>query len=189
MITLNQYIENLKTVMTTIQSNEEFAKTWQASVDLIVSTVKTGNTVFIAGNGGSAADAQHIAAEFVGRFKKERQSYPAIALTTDTSALTAIGNDYGFNRVFSRQLEGLGRAGDLLIVISTSGNSQNLIEACAQARLQKMHTIGLLGNDGGLIKSEVDVSVVAPSTVTSHIQEVHQQIYHMWCVNVDEIHG
>lgn len=176
-------------IMIRLQGDTEFQTAWQKSVDLIVSTVKNGNTVFIAGNGGSAADAQHIAAEFVGRFKKERRSYPAIALTTDTSALTAIGNDYGFVRVFSRQLEGLGREGDLFIAISTSGNSVNLVHACAEARKQKMNIIGLLGNDGGLIKEFVDVALVIPTTITSHIQEIHQQIYHSWCLAVDDIHG
>lgn len=187
MTTLTQYMGELMKTMITVQGDAEFQKAWQASVDLIVSTVQKGNTVFIAGNGGSAADAQHIAAEFVGRFKKERRSYPAVALTTDTSALTAIGNDYGFVRVFSRQLEGLGREGDLFIAISTSGNSVNLVHACAEARKQKMSIIGLLGNDGGLIKEFVDVAVVIPTSVTSHIQEMHMQVYHSWCVAVDDI--
>ncbi len=176
-------------IMITVQGDTQFQTEWQKSIDLIVSTVKNGNTVFIAGNGGSAADAQHIAAEFVGRFKKERRSYPAIALTTDTSALTSIGNDYGFVRVFSRQLEGLGREGDLFIPISTSGNSVNLVHACTEARKQKMNTIGLLGRDGGLIKEFVDVALIVPGDVTSHIQEIHQQIYHSWCVAVDDLHG
>jgi D-sedoheptulose 7-phosphate isomerase len=187
MKTLNHYMGELMQTMITVQGDGDFAQAWQASVDLIVATVQKGNTVFIAGNGGSAADAQHIAAEFVGRFKKERRSYPAIALTTDTSALTAIGNDYGFVRVFSRQLEGLGGPEDLFIAISTSGNSVNLVHACAEARKQKMNIIGLLGNDGGLIKEFVDVALVVPTTVTSHIQEIHQQIYHSWCVAVDDI--
>ncbi len=150
--------------MITVQGDADFQTAWQKSIDLIVATVKKGNTVFIAGNGGSAADAQHIAAEFVGRFKKERRSYPAIALTT-----------------------GLGREGDLFIAISTSGNSVNLVHACAEARKQKMNIIGLLGNDGGLIKEFVDVALVVPSSVTSHIQEMHMQLYHSWCVAVDEI--
>ncbi len=189
MITLTQYMGKLMQTMITVQGDTAFAREWQASVDLILATVKNGKTVFIAGNGGSAADAQHIAAEFVGRFKKERRSYPAIALTTDTSALTSISNDYGFVRVFSRQLEGLGREGDLFIAITTSGNSVNIVHACSEARKQNMKIIGLLGNDGGLVKEFVDVALVVPSTVTSHIQEIHQQIYHSWCVAVDELHG
>ncbi len=188
MTTLNQYMAELLQVMIAMLSDTDIAHKWQTSTDLIVSTVKNGNTVFIAGNGGSAADAQHIAAEFVGRFKKERRSYPAIALTTDTSALTAIGNDYGFVKVFSRQLEGLGREGDLFIAISTSGNSVNLIHACTTARTQKMKTIGLLGCEGGLLKDFVDVSVIVPTKTTSHVQEIHQQIYHTWCLAVDDIH-
>ena len=188
MTTLNQYMAELLHVMVAMLSDIDMSQAWQTSTDLIVSTVKNGNTVFIAGNGGSAADAQHIAAEFVGRFKKERRSYPSIALTTDTSALTAIGNDYGFVKVFSRQLEGLGREGDLFIAISTSGNSVNLIHACTTARAQKMKTIGLLGCEGGLLKDFVDVSVIVPTNITSHVQEIHQQIYHTWCLAVDDIH-
>jgi D-sedoheptulose 7-phosphate isomerase len=187
MTKLTQYMGELMQTMISVQGDDEFQTAWQKSIDLIVSTVKNGNTVFIAGNGGSAADAQHIAAEFVGRFLKERRSYPAIALTTDTSALTAIGNDYGFVRVFSRQLEGLGREGDLFIPISTSGNSVNLVHACAEARKQKMNIIGLLGRDGGLLKEFVDVALIVPTEITSHIQEIHQQIYHSWCLAVDDI--
>jgi D-sedoheptulose 7-phosphate isomerase len=187
MTKLTQYMGDLMKTMITVQGDADFQAAWQKSIDMIVETVKNGNTVFIAGNGGSAADAQHIAAEFVGRFLKERRSYPAIALTTDTSALTAIGNDYGFVRVFSRQLEGLGREGDLFIAISTSGNSVNLVHACAEARKQKMNIIGLLGRDGGLLKEFVDVALVVPCEVTSHVQEMHMQIYHSWCLAVDDI--
>lgn len=187
MMNINQYMGELMQVMITAQGDTVFGAAWQNSTDLIVTTIKNGNTVFIAGNGGSAADAQHLAAEFVGRFVKERRSYPAIALTTDTSALTSIGNDYGFVKVFSRQLEGLGRSGDLFIALSTSGNSVNLVHACTEARKQKMTTIGLLGKDGGLIKEFVDIAVIVPNTTTAHVQEIHQQIYHTWCAAIDAI--
>ena len=151
----------------------------------LTATIASGNKILICGNGGSAADAQHFAAELVGRFEKERASYPALALTTDSSALTAIGNDYGFDQVFSRQVEALGRPGDLLIGISTSGNSPNVIRAVASARELGVRTLGLLGRDGGRLLSLMDDALVGPSTVTARIQEIHQMIYHFWCEALD----
>lgn len=144
-----------------------------------------GCRVMICGNGGSAADAQHFAAELSGRYVKERRPLAGIALTTDTSALTAIGNDYGFDQVFSRQVEALGRPGDLLVGISTSGNSANIIRAVASAKAQGMKTLGLLGKDGGTLKDLVDEALVVPSTVTARVQEIHQMIYHFWCEVID----
>jgi len=158
----------------------------EAVCTLIFNSMKNSGTLFLAGNGGSAADAQHIAAEFTGRFLKERKSLPAIALTTDTSALTAIGNDYGFNRIFSRQLEGLGKPGDVLFVISTSGNSVNLIEATNQAADMGIKTIGLLGKDGGKLKDMVDLAIIVPSDITARIQEMHILIGHIICEYIDE---
>jgi len=152
----------------------------------LTATLESGNKILICGNGGSAADAQHFAAELVGRFEKERASYPALALTTDSSALTAIGNDYGFERVFSRQVEGLGRKGDMLIVISTSGNSRNIHEAVRKAASVGMQTIGLLGRDGGSIKDDVDCPVIVPNARTARIQEAHSFILHFWACCVDE---
>jgi len=147
--------------------------------------LKRGCRILVCGNGGSAADAQHFAAELSGRYVKERRALAGIALTTDTSALTAIGNDYGFDQVFSRQVEALGRPGDLLVGISTSGNSPNVIRAVEAAQTQGMKTLGLLGRDGGKLKALCDEALVVPSPVTARIQEVHQMIYHFWCEVID----
>jgi len=152
----------------------------------LTATLESGKKILICGNGGSAADAQHFAAELVGRFERERASYPAIALTTDSSALTAIGNDYGFERVFSRQIEGLGQKGDMLIAISTSGNSPNIHEAVRKAASMGIRTIGLLGRNGGSIKGDVDFPVIVPHSRTARIQEVHSFILHFWACCVDE---
>jgi D-sedoheptulose 7-phosphate isomerase len=147
--------------------------------------LRRGCRILVCGNGGSAADAQHLAAELSGRYLKERRALAGIALTTDTSALTAIGNDYGFDQVFSRQVEALGRPGDLLIGISTSGNSPNVIRAVESAKELGMRTLGLLGRDGGRLKVLVDDALVVPSPVTARIQEVHQMVYHFWCEALD----
>jgi D-sedoheptulose 7-phosphate isomerase len=147
--------------------------------------LKRGCRILVCGNGGSAADAQHFAAELSGRYVKERRALAGIALTVDSSALTAIGNDYGFDRVFSRQVEALGRPGDLLVGISTSGNSPNVIHAVAAARELGMRTLGLLGRDGGQLKGLVDDALVVPSAVTARIQEIHMMTYHFWCEAID----
>ena len=144
----------------------------------LLKTFKAGKKILFCGNGGSAADSQHIAAEFIGRFKKERRSLPAIALTTDTSALTALGNDYGYESVFARQVEGLGQAGDVLIAISTSGNSKNVLEAVKQAKRQQMTTFAFTGKKGGALKKTVDHCYHAQSDHTSHIQEMHITALH-----------
>ena len=147
--------------------------------------LKRGCRILICGNGGSAADAQHFAAELTGRYVKERRALAGIALTVDTSALTAIGNDYGFDRAFSRQVEALGRPGDLLVGISTSGNSPNVILAVEAAKDLGLRTLGLLGRDGGKLKSLVDDALVVPSQVTARIQEIHMMTYHFWCEAID----
>lgn len=139
----------------------------------ILRTLRSGGKILLCGNGGSAADCQHIAAEFVGRFKRERRSLPAIALTTDTSILTAVGNDYGFDRIFSRQVEGLGARGDILIALSTSGNSINILEAVQSARRLEMATVGLTGLEGGRLAQEVDFCFSAQTGHTPQIQEIH----------------
>ena len=141
----------------------------------------------ICGNGGSAADAQHIAAEFTGRFLKERIPLPALALSTDTSALTAIGNDYGFEKVYSRQLEALFNPGDLLIAISTSGNSKNIIEAVKTNNKLGGETICLLGNDGGKLNKICSNSIIIKSDVTARIQEAHILIGHIFCNSIDNL--
>jgi D-sedoheptulose 7-phosphate isomerase len=153
--------------------------------DEIVAAFQNGNKVLFCGNGGSAADAQHIAAEFTGRFVKERKALAAIALTTDTSALTAIGNDYGFDKIFERQVEALASPGDILIGISTSGNSNNVINAFKKASEIGCITIGLTGNDGGIMSEICRTNIVIPSLITARIQEMHILIGHIFCSYVD----
>ncbi len=147
-----------------------------------------GGQIYICGNGGSAADSQHFAAELAGRFERERRGLSVIALTTDTSALTSIGNDYGFEHIFRRQLEALARPGELLIAISTSGNSPNIIKAVEFAREHNIQTVGLLGRDGGRLASLVDVPLTIPAENTARIQEAHIVILHMLCEAVESGH-
>jgi len=148
---------------------------------LIIEAYRSGKKAVLFGNGGSAADAQHIAAELAGKYYMDRKPLPAEALTVNTSTLTAIGNDYGFEQVFARQLEGLGNPGDIAIGISTSGNSPNVIEGIRAAKRKGMITIGLTGADGGQLKNEVDYCICVPSQDTPRIQEVHILIGHIWC--------
>ena len=152
---------------------------------LITMCLRAGGKLLFFGNGGSAADAQHLAAEFVGRFVRERAGLPAIALTTDSSILTAVGNDYGFDQIFARQIQALGRPGDVAIAISTSGNSLNVLEGVKEARKRKLKTIGLTGKDGGLLAQQTDVAIMVPSTSTAKIQECHIAIGHLFCELVD----
>jgi D-sedoheptulose 7-phosphate isomerase len=146
-----------------------------------VALYKNGKKTLLAGNGGSAADAQHIAAELVGRYGFDRPSIPSIALTTDTSNLTAIGNDYGYDKVFSRQMEGMGSEGDLFIGISTSGNSVNIINAITAAKAKGVKTVALVGRDGGEMARIADIAIIVPSNDTPRIQESHILIGHMIC--------
>jgi len=154
---------------------------------LLVAALKRGHKVLVCGNGGSAADSQHFAAELVGRYKGERKALPAIALTTDTSALTSIGNDYGFEAIFSRQVEALGTKGDVLVAITTSGASKNVLAALAAARKKKMHVVVLTGAKGSALRRKVDVAVVVPSKETARIQEIHEIVYHTWCEYIDSV--
>ena len=156
------------------------------AADRLIGCLKSGGKILICGNGGSAADAQHIAAELVGRFRRERGALPAIALTTDTSILTALANDYSFEEVFRRQVEALGRPGDLLLAISTSGNSPNLVRAVQEARAAGMKTFALLGKDGGKLAGAVDLALVVPASETARIQEGQAVIYHILCDLVEE---
>ncbi|CAM2008246.1 D-sedoheptulose-7-phosphate isomerase [Acanthopleuribacter pedis] len=156
---------------------------------LLWKRLEQGHKILVAGNGGSAADAQHFAAELVGRYLVERRSLPAIALTTDTSILTAVGNDYGYDQVFSRQLEGLGREGDVFIGISTSGNSENLVRAMNSAKKIGVTNVALVGKGGGRMKPLADVALVVPSDHTPRIQEGQQWIWHTWCDLIDQFHG
>jgi D-sedoheptulose 7-phosphate isomerase len=158
----------------------------EAACGMMVSVLKDGKKVLIAGNGGSAADAQHIAAELSGRFVKERKALPGIALTVDTSALTAIANDYGYHHVFSRQVEALAQPGDLFIGISTSGNSQGILNAFNTAHSVGCKTLGLSGRDGGKMNGKCDLNLVVPSDITARIQEMHILIGHIMCKAVDD---
>ncbi len=151
------------------------------SSDIISKSLKSGGTIFWCGNGGSAADSQHIAAEFVGRFKNNREPLKSIALTTDSSILTCISNDYSFEEVFSRQLNALGRKGDVLVAITTSGKSKNIKQALIEAKKMKIKTIALLGKKGGFCKNYADISMIVPSNITAHIQEIHILIEHLIC--------
>lgn len=155
------------------------------AADLIVAVLMSGNKILIMGNGGSAADAQHFAAELVGRFEVDRRALPAIALTTDTSSLTAIGNDFGFELVFSRQVAALANKGDLVVGISTSGNSENVRLALTEAVAAGCKTVALLGRGGGTIKKNVDLALVVPLERTARIQEMHLLIIHLLCEAVD----
>ncbi|SHI03305.1 D-sedoheptulose 7-phosphate isomerase [Chryseolinea serpens] len=148
--------------------------------------MEKGAKILLAGNGGSAADCQHIAAEFVGRYKRTRCALPAIALTTDTSIITAIGNDFGFAEIFGRQVSALGCEQDILILISTSGNSENLLRAAAAARQNRMFTAAFLGKDGGALAACVDLPIVVPGTETARIQEAHILIGHILCEYCDD---
>lgn len=159
------------------------------AAELLISVLTSGHKLLICGNGGSAADSQHIAAELTGRFITERRALPAIALSTDTSALTSIANDYGFEQVFARQVAALGRSGDCLIAISTSGKSPNVVRAAETARAAGMHTIGLLGRDGGLLRILCDPAIVVPSEVTARIQEAHIFIGHVLCEMIEQALG
>lgn len=155
------------------------------AIGTMYESLKNDEKLMFCGNGGSAADSQHLAAEFVGRYINDRPPIAAIALSTDTSALTCISNDYGYEHVFSRQVTSLGRTGDTLIGISTSGNSANVIRAVEAAKQKGVHTIGLLGRDGGALKDMVDVAIVVPSNVTARIQEAHIFIGHYFCAALE----
>ena len=156
------------------------------SAHQIKNRLQIGGKLLLMGNGGSAWDAQHIAAELVGRFKKERKAMPALALTVDTSSLTALGNDYGFETIFERQIEALTNKNDAVIGISTSGNSENVVRAIKRANSMGAYTIGLLGNDGGKLKEIVNLPIVVPSNDTARIQEVHITIGHIICEIIEE---
>jgi D-sedoheptulose 7-phosphate isomerase len=158
-----------------------------AAAHLISKTLAQGGKILICGNGGSAADSQHFAAEIVGRFAREREAWPAIALTTDTSILTAVANDYAFDAVFARQVEGLGGSGDVLIGLSTSGNSENVLRAAVSAHQKSMKVIALLGNRGGKMAALADIALRVPANQTPRIQELHAFILHVWAETIEEI--
>lgn len=164
---------------------EALAPVLDKAVEIIVGALAKGGKVIFCGNGGSAADSQHLAAELMGRFLVDREPLPAIALTVDTSALTAIANDYSYDEVFSRQLRGIGVAGDVLVGISTSGNSRNVVNALKVAKARGLATIGLTGGSGGAMGDLCDVAVRVPSERTNHIQEMHIVAGHFICSQVE----
>ena len=176
-----QAIQNLNDLL-----NSSYVEELNEIAGCVADALNRGNKVLVAGNGGSAADAQHFAAELVGRFLKERRGLPAIALTTDSSILTCVGNDYSFEQIFSRQIEALANEGDVFIGISTSGNSENVIRAVQAAKEKNVLTIGFLGKDGGKLKNVCDKSLIVPNQVTARVQEAQELSYHIICEIVDE---
>lgn len=179
---INEVQEHIDLV---IQLKNELPNSIKKVSEQIILAIQNKRKIILFGNGGSAADAQHIAAEFTGRFVKERIGLPAIALTTDTSALTAIGNDYGFEFIFSRQIEALANEGDVLIAISTSGNSLNVIKAIEKAKKLKCNIISLTGKDGGIIAEISDLNINIKHTSTARIQEMHILVGHLICGVID----
>lgn len=181
---IEKYLSESLAVKVALQNDEQLLSNIETVAQWILDSYRNGGKVLIAGNGGSAGDAQHISAEFVSRFFYDRPGLPAIALTTDTSALTAIGNDYGYERLFSRQVQALGQPGDIFLGISTSGNSPNILEAVEQATKSGLRSVGLCGRSGKL-SSMVDLALCAPSTSTPHVQECHIVIGHIICAIVE----
>jgi len=178
-----EFFEHLKTSKATMES---IFDSLEIAINLCIESLQNGGKILLFGNGGSAADAQHIAAELVGRYKTERKGLAAIALSTDTSVLTSIGNDYGYDQIFARQLEALANEGDVVIGISTGGSSTNVISALKLANNFGCKTIGLSGKDGGKFNSLCDVNIVVPSENTPRIQEMHILIGHTICHLIDQ---
>ncbi|PWT91925.1 MAG: phosphoheptose isomerase [Blastocatellia bacterium] len=177
---LDEHLETVQSLIRTKLSDIE------ATGEMICAALSNGHKILLCGNGGSAADAQHIAAELVGVYEeRHRKSWPAIALTTDTSALTAISNDFGYEAVFERQVTGLAQRGDVLIALSTSGKSPNILRAVKKASELGCQTIGLTGGEGEPLASQCDLSLIVPASRTSRIQEAHITIGHLWCELVD----
>ena len=183
------FARNLREHLALFETLESLTEPIERAGALIASALGAGRKLMLCGNGGSAADSQHIAAELTGRFIQDRRPLAALALTTDTSALTCIANDYSFEDVFARQVAGLGAAGDCLIGISTSGNSRNVIKAVEAARAIGMPVIGLLGRDGGALRALCDVAIIVPSATTARIQEAHILIGHTLCGMVETALG
>ena len=176
----------LRAIVSRFQALELQAQTIEVVADKLILCIKSGRKVIFCGNGGSAADAQHFAAEFMGRYMRDRQPLPSMSLTVDTSALTAIANDYGYEHVFSRQLTGIGQSGDALVGMSTSGNSENVIRAFEVAKKLGIVTVAMTGEDGGKLAQISDFTIRAPSTRVNEIQEMHVVIGHMLCGFVEE---
>jgi len=174
--------------MTAIMEDEQLADSVIRAAQVTSDAMKRGNKLMVAGNGGSAADSQHLVAEFVSRLTVDRPALPAIALTTDTSILTAIGNDYSYENVFERQIEAIGRPGDVFLGISTSGNAKNVLKALRFCARIGITTLGFIGNEGGAMRALCDISVVVPSNVTMHIQECQLALEHILCMMVERFY-
>jgi D-sedoheptulose 7-phosphate isomerase len=184
-----QFSDDLLDHQLTIESLVALAPVVAGAVELLASALRSGGKILVCGNGGSAADAQHFAAEMTGRFEQDRAPLAAIALSTDSSALTAIGNDYGFDQVFARQVRAIGRPGDCLIAISTSGNSPNVLEAVREARAIGFHSIALTGRGGGELATQCEPAIVVPSVSTARIQEAHIFLIHALCAGIERSLG
>lgn len=182
------YLEEIKEKEQLLEKikNSKYLDLVEQAASVISDAINSGNKVLLAGNGGSAADAQHFAGEIVGRFMMEREAIPALSLCVDPSVMTCVGNDYGYDEVFARQLHGLGKEGDVFIGISTSGNSRNIIKAIEEAKKKKICVIGLLGKDGGKIKEMCNIPLVVPSSTTPRIQEIHTFTVHMLCETIEK---
>ena len=182
----NQIKKSILESIKVLEKNISIIPDIEKSITAITNCIKNGNKVVIFGNGGSAADSQHIAAELIGRFELERKSFPAVALTTDSSVLTSLSNDYSYDVIFSRQCESLVNKDDIVIGISTSGNSINVKNGLQTSKQKDAKTIGLLGNNGGKIKDIVDIPIIVQSSSTPRIQESHRLIYHIICEQVEK---
>jgi len=183
---IKKLIQDSITTKALLLYDEKIINKIQACADIITKTFKRGGKVLIFGNGGSAADSQHFAAELVGRFQKERKAFPAVSLTTDTSILTSLSNDYSYDMIFERQIEANGGPRDIAFAISTSGNAKNVIRGVIEAKKLKIKTIGLTGKDGGKLAKIADLSIVIPSSVTARVQESHILIIHIICELVEK---
>jgi D-sedoheptulose 7-phosphate isomerase len=183
---MSSHIQRSIDVKSAILNDTEFLALVEQAAQLCADALQNGKKILFAGNGGSASDAQHLSAELVGRYKFDRASLAAIALTTDTSALTAIGNDYGYDQVFSRQVSGLGQEGDVLVAISTSGNSANILKACDVAEEKGLKIIGMSGAKGKL-KEQADICLAVPAPETATIQEAHIMLGHIICDGIEQI--
>ncbi|SEP05039.1 D-sedoheptulose 7-phosphate isomerase [Rhodopseudomonas pseudopalustris] len=183
------HFHNSLVAMTAAVGDEAVLSASRAIAAASIAALRDGRKILIAGNGGSAADAQHIAAEIIGRYKRDRPAWPAIALTTDTSALTAIANDYGFDRVFARQVEGLGQRGDVFIGITTSGRSPNILAALKMARERGLVTIGMTGPSGVSMAAWCDHLLVAPGAETALVQQIHLMAAHAICDEIESVLG
>lgn len=186
---MSKFSLNINSAVNALRSLEELSGVIELSSQKIANCISNGGKLMLCGNGGSASDSQHIAAEFTGRFVNDRRPLPAIALTTDTSAITAISNDYSYAEIFSRQINALGKAEDMLIAISTSGNSSSIINAVQAAKELGIFTVGLSGRDGGQLAHVSDVNIIVPNDITARIQECHIFILHSLCERVEQLLG